>query len=89
MASPFYQKYGKPGLLLPDAEAERQEMIANHLQSVKRCSETNLKRVYELDYTKFMGIPEGKEQPKKHFSQKRNFESKGNQNGSKRKYRRF
>lgn len=76
-------------MLLPDAEAERQVLIANHLESVKRCSETNLKRVYELDYGKFMGIPESKEQPKKHFSQKRNFSSKGSQGGSKRKYRRF
>ena len=61
------------------------------MQCVKRCSETELKRVFELDYAKFMGLSEvrNKKQPTypKHNSKKRSFGDKGG--NPKKKYRRF
>ena len=90
----MYQKYSKPGLLLPDVKAEQQALVQAHMEAVKRCKETDLKRVYELDYAVVMGIPMGggsKEQKKEKekFSQRRSFGVKGSQGGTTKKYRRF
>ena len=60
------------------------------MECVKRCSETELKRVFELDYAKFMGLSEvrnKKQSYPKHNSQKRSFGDKGG--NPKKKYRRF
>ena len=94
LASPVYQKYSKPGLLLPDVKAEQETLIQAHMEAVKRCKETDLKRVYELDYAMVMGIPmNGKsneqKKEKEKFSQRRSFGIKGHQGGTTKKYRRF
>ena len=88
----MYQKFSKPGLLLPDVKAEQEALIQAHMEAVKRCKETDLKRVYELDYAAVMGIPMGgssNEQKKEKFSQRRTFGVKGHQGGPTKKYRRF
>lgn len=71
------------------------------MEAVKRCKETDLKRVYELDYATVMGISpkaksmpnanEKKEKKKNMFSQQRAFSVKGSNGGKgqNKKYRRF
>ena len=59
------------------------------MECVKRCGETELKRVFELDYAKFMGRVEARKKAPnpKHGAQKRAFGERGG--NARKKYRRF
>ena len=59
------------------------------MECVKRCGETELKRVFELDYAKFMGLVEARKKAPnpKHGAQKRAFGERGG--NARKKYRRF
>ena len=86
-SSEFYKKWSQPGMVLPDAEAKRQEFVKRHLEAVKKCNGDDLRRVYELDYNKVMKVQKPKNKNNhQRFSQKRDFEGKLGKN---KKYRRF
>lgn len=85
-SSPLYQQWGQPGLVLPDSEQRRLELVEKHLAAVKRCDQKDLRRVYENDYNQFMNIVPARNQPEnRRYSQKRN----GGRFGNNKRYRRF
>lgn len=76
-----------PGMVLPDSEKRRLELVERHLKAVKRCDKGDLRKVYESDYNKVMNIQQNMPHARNNnrYSQKRN----GGTIGTNKKYRRF
>ena len=82
----MYQKWGKPGMVLPDSEKKRLEYVKRHLEAVKKCDKEDIRKVYETDYNEFMNIhPPKNQQEVRRFSHKR----PGTPMGGNKRYKRF